>query len=105
VNAHQDRDIIYYLQAPETHAFSLSHDYTESREGTDKYLNVVRPGSRSRSHPENSRYRRSVEGRSLDRHEVESGEDRHRRRKIAPDQQVVVFRFPAVKKANRFVCA
>ncbi|HEY0369527.1 MAG TPA: hypothetical protein VGC85_08020, partial [Chthoniobacterales bacterium] len=42
--AHQDRDITYYLQAPETHAFSLSHDYTELREGTDKYLNVVRTG-------------------------------------------------------------
>ena len=31
--------------AAETNAFSLYHDYTESREGTDKYLNVVRTGS------------------------------------------------------------
>ena len=44
--AHQDRDIIYFLQSPESSAFSLSHDYTESREGTDKYLNVVRTGSK-----------------------------------------------------------
>ena len=43
--AHQDRDIVYFLQQPETHAFSLYHDYTESRPSADKYLNVVREGS------------------------------------------------------------
>jgi hypothetical protein len=43
--AHQDRTIVYFLRQPETHAFDLYHDYTESRAGTDKYLNVVRPGS------------------------------------------------------------
>ena len=43
--AHQDRDIVYFLLQPETHAFSLYHDYTESRAGVDKYLNVVREGS------------------------------------------------------------
>ena len=43
--AHQDRDIVYFLQPPETHSFSLYHDYTESRPGFDKYLNVVREGS------------------------------------------------------------
>jgi len=37
---------VYFLQPPETHAFSLYHDYTESRPGTDRYLNVVRGGSR-----------------------------------------------------------
>src|SRR6185295_1288135 len=31
--AHQDRDIVYFLQQPETHAFALYHDYTESRPG------------------------------------------------------------------------
>src|ERR1700722_5137555 len=31
--AHQDRDIVYFLQQPETHAFSLYHDYTEARPG------------------------------------------------------------------------
>jgi hypothetical protein len=44
--AHQDRDIVYFLQQPETHAFSLYHDYTESRPGTDNYVNVVRGGSK-----------------------------------------------------------
>jgi len=44
--AHQDREIVYFLQQPETHAFSLYHDYTESRAGVDKYFNVVRTGSK-----------------------------------------------------------
>lgn len=44
--AHQDRDIVYFLQQPETHAFSLYHDYTESHIGADKYFNVVRSGSK-----------------------------------------------------------
>src|SRR5262249_57286179 len=45
--ARQDREIVYFLKPPETHAFSLYHDYTESREGIDKYVNVVRRGSTS----------------------------------------------------------
>jgi hypothetical protein len=48
--AHQDRDIVYFLQQPETHAFSLYHDYTESRAGVNGYANVVRKGSVA-SHP------------------------------------------------------
>jgi hypothetical protein len=48
--AHQDRDIVYFLQQPETHAFSLYHDYTESRAGVNGYANVVRVGSVA-SHP------------------------------------------------------
>ncbi|HXT15216.1 MAG TPA: hypothetical protein VN706_06275 [Gemmatimonadaceae bacterium] len=43
--AHQNREIVYFLQQPETHAFDLYHDYTESRVGTSTYLNVVRAGS------------------------------------------------------------
>jgi hypothetical protein len=43
--AHQDRDIVYFLQQPETHAFRLYHDYTESRVGVNGYANVVREGS------------------------------------------------------------
>jgi hypothetical protein len=48
--AHQDRDIVYFLLQPETHAFELYHDYTERDPGVDRYVNVVRPGSRV-SHP------------------------------------------------------
>ena len=42
---HQNREIVYFLQKPETHAFDLYHDYTESRPGTSTYVNVVRAGS------------------------------------------------------------
>ena len=45
--AFQDREIVYFLQQPETHSFDLYHDYTENREGMDRYLNVVRAGSRA----------------------------------------------------------
>jgi hypothetical protein len=48
--ARQDRDIVYFLQQPETHAFSLYHDYTETRVGVNGYANVVRTGSAA-SHP------------------------------------------------------
>src|SRR5258708_6785105 len=44
--AHEDREIVYFLQQPETHAFRLYHDYTESRSGVDKYFNIVRTGSK-----------------------------------------------------------
>lgn len=45
--ARQDREIVYFMQQPETHSFRLYHDYTESREGIDKYVNIVRRGSAS----------------------------------------------------------
>lgn len=48
--AHQDRDIVYFLQQPQTHAFMLYHDYTETRPGVNGYANVVRQGSAA-SHP------------------------------------------------------
>lgn len=44
--AFQDREIVYFLEPPETHAFRLYHDYTETRPGTDRYVNVVRAGSK-----------------------------------------------------------
>lgn len=43
--AHQTREIVYYMNAPETNSFDLYHDYTETRPGVDRYLNVVRAGS------------------------------------------------------------
>lgn len=45
--ASQSRDIVYFLQPPETHSFRLYHDYAETRAGMDRYLNIVRPGSRA----------------------------------------------------------
>ncbi|HEY2357241.1 MAG TPA: hypothetical protein VGH86_07310, partial [Phenylobacterium sp.] len=43
--AKQTRDIVYFLQPPETHAFDLYHDYTEEKAGVGRYINVVRTGS------------------------------------------------------------
>jgi hypothetical protein len=43
--AHQNREIVYFLQQPEKHAFDLYHDYTELSPGVSTYLNVVRAGS------------------------------------------------------------
>jgi hypothetical protein len=45
--AFQDREIVYFLEPPETHSFRLYHDYTESRAGVDRYLNIVRAGSKA----------------------------------------------------------
>lgn len=44
--ARQSREIVYHLQQPETNAFDLYHDYTETRAGTAVYLNIVRAGSK-----------------------------------------------------------
>jgi hypothetical protein len=99
--AHQDRDIVYFLQQPETHAFSLYHDYTESREGADKYLNVVREGS-TVSDP--SAYMldtgekltaKIMTGADLAAQKIDAGEE-----SVKPDTQVVLIPFPPVKKGQ-----
>ncbi|HEY2544672.1 MAG TPA: hypothetical protein VGI46_01260 [Candidatus Acidoferrum sp.] len=98
--AHQDRDIVYFLQQPETHAFSLYHDYTESHEGADKYLNVVREGS-TVSAP--SAYildtgeklpTKMMTGADLAASKIDAGEP------VTPATQVVLIPFPAVKKGQ-----
>ncbi len=43
--AYQDREILYELQAPESHAFRITHDYTARAVGEAYYFNVVRAGS------------------------------------------------------------
>lgn len=43
--AHQSRNIVYDLHDPATHAFSLTHDYTETNMGGATYVNIVRTGS------------------------------------------------------------
>ena len=43
--AYQDREIIYELQSPESHAFRITHDYTVRKVGEKHYFNVVRAGS------------------------------------------------------------
>lgn len=100
VRAHEDRDIVYFLEQPETQAFSLYHDYTESRPGVDKYLNVVREGS-TVSDP--SAYildtgeklpTRIMTGAELVAEKIESGEP------VMPATQIVVIPFTPVKKGH-----
>jgi hypothetical protein len=97
----QDRDIVYFLQQPETNAFSLYHDYTESREGIDKYLNVVRTGSKV-SNPSGvildtgeMLKAQIVTGAEAQARGIDLGGER-----VAPDQEVVVTPFPAVRKGQ-----
>jgi len=94
--AHQNREIVYFLQQPETHAFDLYHDYTESRPGVDKYLNVVRSGS-AVSKPS---ARILDTGEEL-KWEVVAGDAIRRAGldlpDVTPQTQVVVFHFAAVK--------
>ena len=95
--ASETRDIVYDLQPPETHAFSLYHDYTETKVGADDYVNVVRTGS----------VVHDPGGRDLDtgealRPQVLRGEAIVRAGVhepglvITPDAEVVVFRYPPV---------
>ena len=94
--AHQNREIVYFLQQPEAHAFDLYHDYTESRPGIDKYLNVVRTSS-AVSHPS---ARILDTGEEL-KWEVVTGDAIRRAGldvpDVTPQTQVVVFHFAAVK--------
>jgi hypothetical protein len=98
--ATQDREIVYFLQQPETHAFRLYHDYTESREGTDRYVNIVRAGS-TVSNPSamvlDTGERLQVEtlkGAAITAAKIDVGET------VRPESEVVVIRFPSVKKGE-----
>jgi hypothetical protein len=98
--ARQDREIVYLLRAPETHAFDLYHDYTESKEGTDKYVNVVRPGSRSSSPSAyilDTGQKLKVEtlkGEAITAAKIDIGEQ------VKPDTEIVVIWFDHVKKGE-----
>ncbi|MEO8190132.1 MAG: hypothetical protein ABI682_07295 [Acidobacteriota bacterium] len=98
--AAQDRDIVYSLHDPGAHSFLLHHDYTESREGMDHYVNVVRKGSTS-SRPSavlldtgDSLETRTLRGEEISKAKVDIGEP------VKPDSEAVVVRFPPVKKGR-----
>ena len=98
--ARQDREIVYFLKQPETHAFSLTHDYTESREGIDKYVNVVRRGSTS-SNPSAKILDtgevlkvETLKGDSISKAGVDIGAQ------VQTDSEAVVIRFSPVKKGQ-----
>jgi hypothetical protein len=102
--AYQDRDIVYFLQQPETHAFSLYHDYTETRAGINGYANVVRTGSVA-SHP--SAYLLDT-GEKLKTQEMSGAEmiasgingGINTGETVDPKDRVVVIPFPAAVKAG-----
>ncbi|HKQ16883.1 MAG TPA: hypothetical protein VJT80_25930 [Steroidobacteraceae bacterium] len=96
--AHQDRDIVYFLQQPETHAFALYHDYTEARPGVNGYANVVRKGSVA-SNPSASildtgeqLQTKEMSGAEMVASKINAGGE-----KVEPDARVVVIPFPAVQ--------
>jgi hypothetical protein len=98
--AHQDRDIVYFLQQPETHAFALYHDYTESRPGVNGYANVVREGSVA-SHPAamildtgQQLVAREMSGAELVASGINVGEE------VSPAAHVVVIPFAAVQPGH-----
>lgn len=95
--AHQDREIVYFLRPPETHAFDLYHDYTESRPGVGRYLNVVRKGSAA----SNPSARNLDTGEQL-QVEIQTGEavlasGLAGDEEVPPDAEVVVIRFAPVQ--------
>ncbi|HEX9165061.1 MAG TPA: hypothetical protein VF862_04080 [Gemmatimonadales bacterium] len=98
--AAQTREIVYFLQPPETHAFDLYHDYTETRPGVGRYLNVVRAGSRV-SNPsailldtgEPLRVR-TLRGEAITREGIDIGEP------VKPESEVVVIDFPPVQPGH-----
>jgi hypothetical protein len=98
--AHQDRDIVYFLQQPDTHAFSLYHDYTETRPGVNGYANVVREGSVA-SHPSASvldtgeqLQAREMSGAEMVASKINAGET------VPPTARVVVIPFAPVQKGH-----
>ncbi len=98
--AFEDREIVYFLEPPETHAFRLYHDYTETREGMDRYLNVVRAGSTV----SNPSAKILDTGESLKVETLKGAEAAKRGIKveepISPETEVVVIWFAPVKKGQ-----
>jgi hypothetical protein len=94
--AHQDREIVYFLQPPETHSFDLHHDYTETREGVGVYVNVVRAGSAA-SKPS---ARNLDTGQAL-KWEMLKGLDilkaAPNQKGVTPETEAIVFHFDPVK--------
>lgn len=98
--AFQDRDIVYFLNDPDTHSFSLYHDYTESREGVSNYANVVRTGSRSSNTSAKildtgeALTTRTVTGADIAREHIKIDET------VDPDTEVVLIPFSPIKKGQ-----
>ncbi len=98
--AHQDREIVYFLNDPTSNSFSLYHDYTESRPGVKNYFNVVRPGSRV-SKPSakvldtgDELKVETLKGSEVKTRGLDPGEP------IEAETEVVVISFPAIQQGH-----
>jgi hypothetical protein len=98
--AFQDREIVYFLNPPETSSFSLYHDFTETREGTDRYLNIVRTGSRV-SNPSaklldtgETLETVTLKGDAITAAKIDIGEP------VTPESEVVLVKFAPVRKGQ-----
>jgi hypothetical protein len=98
--ANQTREIVYFLQQPGTNSFRLYHDYTEEKEGTDRYINVVRPGSKA-SNPSakildtgKELKVETLRGDAINKRGLDIGEP------ITPETEVVVIWYDAVQKGQ-----
>ena len=98
--ARQDRTIVYFLRDPDSHAFDLFHDYTETKEGEHQYVNVVRKGSTS-SRPSarildtgETLKVETLRGEAIARAGVDIGEP------VRPDSEIVLVRYPPVRKGE-----
>jgi len=94
--AHQDREAVFRLEAPETHAFEIEHDYTESRVGVGHYVeilaagaDVAQPAVRNLDTGETLTME-TVTGRDLKARKIDAGE------RVADGEQVLLGAFPAV---------
>lgn len=96
--AYQSREIVYFLQQPETHSFRLYHDYTETKEGTDRYINIVRAGSKA-SNPSAKNLDtgkplkvETLKGNEITNRKLEIGEP------VTPETEIVAIWYDAVQK-------
>lgn len=94
--ARQDREIVYFLKPPETHAFELYHDVTIKDVGRSTYINVVRAGSKV-ANPSALNLDtgeplkvETLRGEEITRAKIDIGEP------VKPESEAAVVRFPAV---------
>jgi hypothetical protein len=97
--AKQTRDIVYFLQPPETHAFDLYHDYTEEKAGESRYINVVRTGSvATNPSARNLDTGESIPAVHLKGEEItKAGINDPEVGKVTPESEIVVFNFKPLK--------
>lgn len=98
--AHQDREIVYFLQAPETHSFELYHDVTIAEAGRSTYVNVVRAGSKVTNPSARNLDTgealtvETLRGDEITKANVDIGEP------VKAESEAAVVRFPAVQKGT-----